>query len=373
MPTATLPATDVQTQIELLERRVKQLELQVTGTANADAVRTLRELFEYALLRPVDLVKLDGHPYFMYVKDLAYTLFAEHQPDSFIRNYQLTDDDGKAPTPFPFSVEDFLEGRTDPFPRNEHYAKLIICAHLWRHDVDFAMLDVGANIGYSSVPCAKFFQRFTRTNRIHAFEPGMTRDLLVANLELNGVSGLVRPDHRAVSNRCGPVAMNSMLGHSVCDSINDFRKHYPTMVPALAHVVNTITVDAFVREQSITGKIFMKVDAEGHDLQVLEGAAESFANGQVAATIIEFVPHYLKEFIEPAQVLIDLAREHHLLYILDLTKGYHWTGHALPEDPAQLREFTKSVARSPLTYTDIVAISKRVPSASTLVRRLCSA
>ena len=67
--------------------------------------------------------------------------------------------------------------------------------------------------------------------------------------------------------------------------------------------------------------------------------------GQVGVTIIEFVPHYLKEFIDPAQLLIDLSKNHHLLSILELQKGYHWKGRELSDEPATLREFTQQVAQ----------------------------
>ena len=157
MPSTALPTDSLIAQIESLERRMKQLEQQSaasTESHSANELRTLHNLFEYTILRPVDLVQLDGDPYFMYIKDLAYTLFAEHMPGSFVRNYQLTDQDLAPPKAFAFSLKDFLGGRCPVFPRNEHYFKLMICAHLWQQEVDFVMLDIGANIGYSAVPCA---------------------------------------------------------------------------------------------------------------------------------------------------------------------------------------------------------------------------
>ncbi len=380
LSTDPLPAqfqSHMATQMEALERRIRQLEQQAaTGAKPAeslpDATKTLRDLFEYTVLRPVDLVRFDGDPYFMYVKDLAYTLFAEHMPETFLRNAQLTDADHAPPVPFAFSVSDFLEGRCPPFPRNEQWFKLVISAHLWHHGVHFSLFDIGANVGYSAVPCAKFAKRFGRTNRIYAFEPGMTGELLRANIDLNHVQDMVIPDSRAVSDQCGPVKMTSMLGYSVCDSISDFQKHYPQMVPAITRIAKRITIDEFVREKGIAEALVLKIDAEGHDWQVLRGARGCYARGQVAATIVEFVPHYLREFIDPGQFLVDLSQEHHLLSILELRKGYHWKGEALPDDPTALRAFAKQVAKSPLTYTDVIAISRRLPEARTLVGRLCA-
>lgn len=352
---------DAVAQVEALERRVRELEAEARG---------LRELFEYAVLRPVDLVKLDGDPYYCYTRDLIYTLFAQEKPDAFVRNYALTDEDLQPPARFEFSVNEFLERKRKDIRRDEHWAKLLILAHLWLHDVEVTMLDVGANIGYSAVPCAKFMQRFGRANPIHCFEPGLAADLLPANIELNRVGGIVHAHRLAVSDRAVPMAFNSVLGHSVCDSVNDFRKHYPHMVQAMTRIVSATTIDHFVRERGIGGALFLKVDAEGHDWQVLRGARACFERGQVAAAIVEFVPHYLKEFITPDQMLIDLAQRHHLVSILALEKGHQWKANPLPDDEAGLRAFATAVARSPLRYTDIVAIGRHVPDAPRLVQRL---
>ena len=133
--TLTIPAVDpIAAHVEALEQRVSQLEQQLLSgqTAGApsltEAVRSLRDLFEYAVLRPVDLVKLDGHPYFFYTKDLLYTLFTEHMPETFIRNYRLTADDLLPQRPHSFSLADYLERVCRQSPRNEHFAKLRIMA-----------------------------------------------------------------------------------------------------------------------------------------------------------------------------------------------------------------------------------------------------
>lgn len=357
-------------QLALLERRIRQLEEQATSTTQA--TRTLRELYEYTVLRPTDLVRLDGDPYFMFVKDLAYTLFAEENPESFVRNATLTASDDAPLVPFDCTVGDFLAGRGPSLPRNEQWFKLVIAAHLWHHGVPFTLFDIGANFGYSSIPCAKFAKRFGRAQRIYAFEPGHIGDLLRANIQLNHVEDLVIADGRAVSDRSGPVTMTSMLGYSVCDSISDFRKFYPQMVPAVSRIADRVTVDQFIREKGITEAVFLKVDAEGHDWQVLQGARGTFERGQVAATIVEFVPRYLREFVDPGEFLVGLGERHHLLSILEMRKGHHWRGEILPESPAELRAFATKVAKSPLTYTDIIAIPRSTPAAKELVERLAA-
>jgi FkbM family methyltransferase len=351
-----------------IETRIRQLEEYASGATQA--TRVLRELFEYTILRPTELVRLNGDPYFMFTKDLAYSLFAEESPQEFVRNATLAESDHAPPIPFDWTVRDFLDGRGPRLPRNEQWFKLIIAAHLWEHDVPFTLFDIGANFGYSSIPCAKFAQRFGRRQRIYAFEPGIIADLLRANILLNRVQDLVIADGRAVSDRPGPVKMTSMLGYSVCDSISDFAKIYPKMIPAATRIAERVTVDDFVAEQGITEGVFLKIDAEGHDWQVLQGARQTFERGQVAAAIVEFVPRYLQDFVDPADLLSGLADRHHLVSILEMRKGHHWKGEALPDSIAGLRSFARSVAKSPLTYTDIVAIPRAMPAARELVARL---
>jgi hypothetical protein len=162
-----------------------------------------------------------------------------------------------------------------------------------------------------------------------------------------------------------------MLGHSVCDSVVDFRKHYPHLTPAVTRIVASTTIDQFVADHDIRNTLVLKIDAEGHDLQVLRGARQTFERGQVGIAIIEFVPHYLKEFIAPEALLIDLAREHHLLSLLENRPGHHWKAQSLPDDAAGLKQFAGEVARSPLRYTDIMAISRRLPGAPRLREMLC--
>jgi FkbM family methyltransferase len=353
-----------------LERRIRQLEEQ--GTSFAQTSRTLRDLFEYTVLRPTDLVRLNGDPYFMFTKDLLYTLFAEETPEDFVRNALLTERDHARPAPFDCTIADFLSGRASIVSRNEQWFKLVIAAHLWQHDVPFTLFDIGANFGYSSIPVAKFARRFGRSQRIYAFEPGVIGDLLRANIELNHVEDMVTHENRAVSDQSGPVKMTSMLGYSVCDSISDFHRIYPHMVPAMTRLADRVTVDEFIAEKDITESVFLKVDAEGHDWQVLRGARDAFARGQVAATIVEFVPRYLQEFIDPGEFLVSLGADHHLLSILEMRKGHNWTGEALPEAPSELRAFAARVAKSPLTYTDIIAIPRRTPAATELVERLAA-
>jgi FkbM family methyltransferase len=52
--------------------------------------------------------------------------------------------------------------------------------------------------------------------------------------------------------------------------------------------VQTVTFDEFVKTRSIRSVDFMKLDVEGHELDVLSGASESLGNGTLKALAFEF-------------------------------------------------------------------------------------
>ena len=61
--------------------------------------------------------------------------------------------------------------------------------HYWRHGVDFDYVDIGVNVGLTTVAQSVFFKRCSKTNKTYAFEPGRVLSLLERN-------GQAEPDRR---------------------------------------------------------------------------------------------------------------------------------------------------------------------------------
>ncbi len=57
----------------------------------------------------------------------------------------------------------------------------------------------------------------------------------------------------------------------------------------MTHRVEATTLDAFLDRHGIARVAFLKVDTEGHDLNVLRGAARSLAEGRIGLIQFEFI------------------------------------------------------------------------------------
>jgi FkbM family methyltransferase len=134
-----------------------------------------------------------------------------------------------------------------------------------RPDIIF---DVGANIGQSAV---KFRRRF-RSARIHCFEPSADSAHRIRARGLNGVE-------------VHEIALGSATATARLASGHD---------PAIFHLsaegdveIEVETIDSFCSARSIDHIGFIKIDTEGHDLEVLRGAAGMLAAGRISAVQVE--------------------------------------------------------------------------------------
>lgn len=119
--------------------------------------------------------------------------------------------------------------------------------------------DVGAHIGYYSRLLSSV------ADRVYAFEPEPRNfALLVKNTRKYPN---VTPVNMAISNKSGQedffIVKGSTFRHSLvdegdCESVQ----------------INTTSLDDFVKENSLQGISFVKIDVEGHEKEVLEGMKE---------------------------------------------------------------------------------------------------
>lgn len=138
------------------------------------------------------------------------------------------------------------------------------------------VIDVGANEGQTVRAVAEAFPNAA----VHAFEPiQATFDLL--RLGFEAAPG-VHLNRLAVSSVPGSARMrhapNSQASHIV-------ERPAPTDTGVVS--VETVTLDAYCAEHAIARIDVLKTDTEGHDLQVLKGAARMFAEGRVGWVLTE--------------------------------------------------------------------------------------
>lgn len=137
------------------------------------------------------------------------------------------------------------------------------------------MLDIGANVGRLSIPRVVLGD----VTAAYCAEPdSLNYDCLRRNVLDNGLAGLVMPDCVAISDRDGAVTLRQgkkYTGHRVVTEPN----------PAGDVIdVPACTLDTWVRQHNIDldAVTFIKVDVEGHEQRVLDGAAGVLTRAHIA-------------------------------------------------------------------------------------------
>ncbi len=122
------------------------------------------------------------------------------------------------------------------------------------------MLDIGANAGFHALTAGLFFQR------VIAFEPTpATAERLERNIGLSGFAH-VQSRRVALSNRIGQTTFHVESGHCGSNRIGEGGGPASITVPLQ-------TLDALASTGAPLGRIdFIKIDVEGHECEVLEGA-----------------------------------------------------------------------------------------------------
>lgn len=169
------------------------------------------------------------------------------------------------------------------------------------------VFDVGANVGGWACDAHAAWPGAT----IHAFEPSAsTYAKLVSN-----VSGLsVRTVNAALSNESGEAVLHAVSGLSGLSSLHlrDLAAHDMTMTAS--ETVQLMRLDDYAKEQGITHIDFLKIDAEGHELSVLQGAQGMIAAGEIDFIQFEFGGTcidsrvFLRDFVRFLEPHYDLAR-----------------------------------------------------------------
>jgi FkbM family methyltransferase len=161
------------------------------------------------------------------------------------------------------------------------------------------VLDVGANIGYFSLLFAKWMHG---AGTVHAFEPfPHSAKRFGSNLDLNPQLRTMVHLHRlALSDFSGTMAM------SVPDEGNCGCNYLSTSGPVEVEVT---TLDAYVRQTQLARIDFIKIDVEGAEVSLLQGAEETI--GRYHPTlIIEINASTLRRFGKTPADLIGILEKH---------------------------------------------------------------
>jgi FkbM family methyltransferase len=160
------------------------------------------------------------------------------------------------------------------------------------------VLDIGANIGYFTLLLAA---TVGPTGRVIAFEPDPTNyDLLVRNIIGNDYDQIVAAENLALSNYSGTTNFfRSSISSGMHTCSPAMQNHFPTYENPEVITVPCMTLDDyFPLAEHIT---FIKLDVEGFELQVLEGAKDFLELNPDLEMLIEYStnPEQYLAYLEP--------------------------------------------------------------------------
>lgn len=155
---------------------------------------------------------------------------------------------------------------------------------LTKHLPRLIALDVGANEGIY----ANTLKMLAPDATVFAFEP---HPLTFSRLQISAAQHAYTAINQACSDTAGPLRLydhaesktGSQHASAYCDVIEGF--HGST---AHAWDVVATTVDDFVAEHALRTIHLLKIDVEGHELNVLRGAQQSLARGIIDVIQFEF-------------------------------------------------------------------------------------
>jgi FkbM family methyltransferase len=182
----------------------------------------------------------------------------------------------------------------------------IASADAWR-DVDIdvrrvvksphpVIFDVGANVGDTVKQLRGLFPGST----VHAFEPGSQalaalrrnlgndRNVVINNIALGDEAG----DRVFIENKS--TVMSSFLENGP-DSFGEIDQ---------TRTVNVGTIDSYCADAGIPFIDLMKIDVQGYDLNVLNGASRMMTNGNIGAVLLEIMFIELYKGAAPAHELL---------------------------------------------------------------------
>ena len=147
-------------------------------------------------------------------------------------------------------------------------------------------IDIGANIGVHTLIMAR---SVGAVGRVHSFEPSAVFGRLQRNVALNSFADRVVLNHCAVGRETGTlVLMKCKPGFEAYTSVNSpCHESAPTGETFTSHLV---TLDEYAIKQNLSQIDFLKIDVEGGEPAVLDGAACLLESGKIRCLLMEVNP-----------------------------------------------------------------------------------
>jgi FkbM family methyltransferase len=214
------------------------------------------------------------------------------------------------------------------------------------------MLDVGANIGLTTVPVA------TSGVACICFEPDLNNfNLLRDNTEQRGLTNVKLFNVAVFDSDCDVSFEISDWNHGdhrvrLVDTKGAFGEQHRAVTKVTAR-----RLDEMVDIESIRRPLFVKIDTQGGEAHVLKGGGAVISSADLLS--LEFCPYLVRRAGQHEDTLIDFVERH-------FVAGYIDNWHVHSERPrlieindlvARLRSFSKSVATT--QHLDLLLVRDR--------------
>jgi FkbM family methyltransferase len=173
---------------------------------------------------------------------------------------------------------------------------------------DDLFIDIGANIGLYSLYAA-----FSRGVQVIAFEPeSLNYALLNRNIFLNRIDSKIKAYSLALSNELAFNAIHLSLFmegascHNFKEKLNF--KHEP-LSPEFSQGCFSMSLDDLIEKQLIPVPQHIKIDVDGIEHKILEGAKQPLKNSAVQSVLVELNTHLVSH-----RQIIELMKENGFIY-----------------------------------------------------------
>jgi len=164
------------------------------------------------------------------------------------------------------------------------------------------VFDVGANIGELTL----LFSRFVgETGKVHAFEASRTAFQKLETICRTANRRNVTLNHRAVSDSNGLIRLHVYDDNYLSFNTQAVRKITELgadVKPVEIEETPAVTIDEYCRENKIEYIDLLKIDVEGAELQVMQGAQQMLRSKRIKCLTFEFGQATYDMGNDPAQI-----------------------------------------------------------------------
>ncbi|MDX2308696.1 MAG: FkbM family methyltransferase [Hyphomicrobium sp.] len=221
-----------------------------------------------------------------------------------------------------------------------------------RHSPRGLYLDIGTNYGQWVIRAGKHLERAGLKIRTLAFEPGLAARLALVNIALNKL-GWVEFHPAAISNITSLVPMFAMPGHT------EDNKLINKPAEAIVFPTRASRLDDLLDGLKPAGEIFMKIDTQGNEPEVLDGLRKY--RGAPIACLMEFSPLAVSSRLKPVVYVEQLLKDFH---VIEMDR---WSKPVAVVEPDSISPMIERLKGTQFPFCDFICIARPHPRAAQLL------